>query len=143
MSSHLLKEAMSQGIQVCDVAAIVELKDTILLLEQYPLNQQGLWEVPCGVVLKDESLQQALQRVLMDNLNLFLKKVTKSIIYKDREEEGKKKRIFYFAVEVQDPEELITKKHHGFSWTEVGEAFSHPIQEELREVLDLYIKMKT
>ena len=39
-------------------------------------------------------------------------------------------------------EDIILSKHRGFGWVEPKEAFGYPIKEDLREILDLYLKIR-
>lgn len=142
MFGYLLSQAGKDLVALCVVQLLVERKDTLLLLEEPLSIGQGFYELPSGFVKQEESFQQAIQRILVQEISLSLKKVIKLLTYRDSVENQKKKRDFYFIVEVNDPEDITLSKHHGFAWKEPAEAVGYPIREDLREILDLYMKIK-
>jgi 8-oxo-dGTP pyrophosphatase MutT (NUDIX family) len=147
MFGHLLTQAKEDLIKECRVSLLVEKitsgrELTLLLIEQLPLRGQQGYEFPSGKVREVESLSQAIQRVLMEETSLSLNKVSQFLISKDSLTGSASKRIFYFLVEVKDPEDIILGHHHSYAWVSPKEAVGYPISEDLREIVDLYIKIK-
>lgn len=141
MFGYLLGEAESDLVSCCKVDLLVEKNGKILLLEKVPIVGQGFYELPSGVIKQQESLQQAIQRILVEITSLVLKRVVKFLTYKDSLTTDGKERAFYFIVEANDPEDIALSKHHGYGWVEPKEAPGYPIKEDLREILDLHMKI--
>ena len=142
MFGHLLAEAQADSVEYCEAVLLVEKNEKILLLEKFPVAGQGFYELPSGVIKEQESLQQAVRRVLIETISLSLKRVVRFLTYRDFLKNNKKGRAFYFIVEVNDPEDIALSKHHSFGWIEPKEAVGYPITEDLREILDLHMKIK-
>lgn len=131
----LLSNAKQEGITNIQVALIVEKNDKILLLEPRNLSGSQAFVFPQLTVLPKETLQQAICKASSVFLNLSIKSIKRLLTYKDTSDHS---RIFYFVVEVSDPEDLLLQEHATFAWVEVQESFGYPIQERTREILDLY-----
>lgn len=143
MFGHLLAEAESDSISYCEVVLLVQNNSTILLLEKPVISGQSFYELPSGLIKQEESLQQVVQRVLMESVSLSLKRVVTFLTHRDYFKNDKKKRAFYFIIEANDLEDIALSNHHSFGWIEPKEAVGYPIREDLREILDLYIKLKS
>ena len=131
----LISNAKQEGIQNIQVALIVEKNDKILLIEPKSFGISQAFTFPEINVLPNETLQQAICKASLVYLNLSIKHIKRFLTFKDAQE---KKRIFYFVVEVNDPEDLQLREHKSFAWVELKESFGYPIQERTREILDLY-----
>lgn len=142
MFGHLLQTAKNDNINEFEVALITLKKEELLLLEGPYLNQQNFYRLPTGLVLKDESLSQAIQRVLMQEALLAVGQVEHYLAYHDSETERGKKRSFYFVVTPLDPEDLATPSAHSFAWAKPEDAVGYPISSDLREMLDLFMRQK-
>ncbi|PCI93706.1 hypothetical protein COB11_04875 [Candidatus Aerophobetes bacterium] len=140
MFGHLLKDAQKDSIADVEIAIFALRKDELLLLEEPYFNQQNFYHLPKGKIKKDETISQALHRVLMEETLLAVSEVEKFLAYQDTETDAGKKRSFYFVVRVVDPEEIQAKKYHSYAWAVPTEAVGYPIKDELREMLDLYMK---
>jgi ADP-ribose pyrophosphatase YjhB (NUDIX family) len=124
------------------IKLLIEQGDLLLFLDNAINTERSFYELPSGSVYPDESQQQALQRILMETVRLSLKNVVKLLIYKDSFIQDRFTRTFYLIIEVHDPEDIFLTGHRGFGWVEPKEAFGYPIKEDLREILDLYLKTK-
>ncbi|MCH9630061.1 MAG: hypothetical protein S4CHLAM37_00530 [Chlamydiia bacterium] len=140
MFGHLLKDAKKDSITDVEVAILARKKDELLLLEEPYLNRQNFYHLPKGRIKEGETISQALHRVLMEETLLAASEVEKFLAYQDTETETGKKRSFYFVVSVVDPEEIQAKKYHSYAWAVPTEAVGYPIKDELREMLDLYMR---
>lgn len=124
------------------IQLLVEKGETLLFLNNSINPEKSFYELPSGSVYPGESQQQALQRILMETVRLSLKNVVKLLTYKDNLKANELIRTFYFIIEAHDSEDIMLSKHSGFSWVEPKEVFGYPIKEDLREILDLYLKIK-
>lgn len=131
----LLSDAKKEGIHNIQVALIVEKNGKILLIEPKSFGVSEAFTFPELNVLPNETLQQAICKASLVYLNLSIKNIKRFLTFKDSHEQM---RIFYFIVEVSDPEDLQLKEHKSFAWVEPKESFGYPIKERTREILDLY-----
>ena len=111
---------------------IVEKGEKILLLEDF----FGEFHLPFGMIINHESINQALLRAMMDQVCLSVKNIKREFTAKDL-----KNRSRIFVIEVVDPEDLLLKEYKGYGWVDPKEAFGYPIKEDLRKILDLYLKL--
>jgi hypothetical protein len=131
----LIAEAKQEGIKNIQVALIVEKNDKLLLLEPRNFGICRAFVFPQINVLPNETLQQSICKASLVSLNLSIKNIKRFLTYKDVKDDT---RIFYFIVEVADPEDLLIREHKSFAWVEIKESFGYPIEENTREILDLY-----
>ena len=117
-----------------EIRLLIEQGGRLLLVENIDNPQASFYEWPSGFLQEGKTRQQAVQRILMETLNLSLKNVIKHLISKDA--------LDCFLVEVYDPEDIVLKKHQSFGWVEPKEIFGYPIKDDLREISDLYLKIK-
>ncbi len=134
MYSHLKAEAAESGIQKIRVAAIVRQKNRILLLEK---STNVEYELPAASVKKEETIQQALQRALIEEARLDLRDV---VAYLGHHDEGKV-REYYFVVLVHNASSAQAIGHSACAWVDIGEASGYPISDHLRQTLDLFAKL--
>ncbi|MBP9841995.1 MAG: NUDIX hydrolase [Simkaniaceae bacterium] len=134
MYSHLKEEAKKAGIQKIRVAAIVRQKNRILLLEK---GGSAEYEIPTTYVKEGETIQQALQRGLIEEARLDIKDV---VAYLGHYDQGKT-RDYYFVVLVHNPSSAQAIRHSACAWVDIGEAVGYPISDHLRQTLDLFAKL--
>lgn len=139
MYQNLIKEAREAGIKTINVAAIVRHNDNILLLERHikPGEMSGLYELPSTILKEGESIQQGLQRALMETTGLGLVDVMAYLGHHDTE----KNREYFFVVDVEGAFSLTTQRHQGHSWVDIQEAVGYPITKQVRDTLDLFSKL--
>lgn len=136
MYQNLITDAKEKGLTELSVNALVRHEDHILLIEE----TRGIYTLPSTLVREDETLQQALQRGLVETTNLMLEEV---IAYLGHNDIGKKERHFYFATTVHDPFAVQLRNHVAFAWVDIQEAVGYPISDELRQTLDFFAKLVT
>jgi ADP-ribose pyrophosphatase YjhB (NUDIX family) len=137
MFQHFLDAAKKEGITEYFIKLIIEKKDQILLLESGEMNR--FYDFPFGKIKEKESMSSAIQRVSIETISLKIKNISRFLTFRDDESKG---RYFYFIVEVFDPEDIFLREHHSYGWANPKDVFGYPIKEDLREILDLYIKIK-
>lgn len=137
MYQHFLDAAKKEGITESFIKLIIEKKDQILLLETGEMNR--FYDFPFGIIKEKESMSSAIQRISIETISLKIKNISSFLTFRDDES---KRRYFYFIVEVFDPEDIFLKERHSYGWANPKDVFGYPIKEDLREILDLYIKIK-
>ena len=134
MYSHLKEEAKEEGIKKIKVGAIIRQKGRILLLKK-PIGNE--YELPAAVVKEDETIQQALQRGLIEEVRLEIKDVVAFLGHYDEN----KVREYYFVVLAHSPASAQAIRHSACAWVDIGEAAGYPISDHLRQTLDLFAKL--
>lgn len=133
MFSHLIEDAKNYSIEL---ALFVSVKETILLLEKPFFYSQNYYDLPKGMLKENESIPQALQRILMEETLLEVSEYLYFLGHKDQE----KKRTLYFAVSIKDSGAIQAQKYHSYAFVDPKEAVGYPISEILREMIELYLK---
>lgn len=108
---------------------IIENNQKVLLLEDYK-GEYHLAEEET----EQQDLSKALKKLVMKTTGYEIKKIVRKI-------RAKEKSLVIFVVEIYDPEDLLLREHKAFAWVDPKEAFGYPIKEDLREILDLYLKL--
>lgn len=134
MYSHLKEEAAREGIKKIRVGAIVRQKNRILLLKK-PVGSE--YELPTALVKDKETIQQALQRGLIEEVRLEIKDVVAFLGHYDENRE----RDYYFVVLAHSPTSAQAIRHSACAWVDIGEAAGYPISDHLRQTLDLFAKL--
>jgi len=139
MDRHLIDEAKEDGMKEVVVSAIIEnQKKQILLIENLEA-QKLFYRLPSAKVAPNESIQQALQRAVGLETMMEISEVKSYLGHYDR----KGNRFYHFIVEVKDPYAVETNTKMAHAWLDVQEAVGYPIWDEVREMLDLYVKSKS
>lgn len=133
MYKNLIVDAKKDGIKNLKISAIVRNRGTILLLENFKRS----YELPGTLLKKGETIQQGLQRALMEETGLSLVDVLAYLGHHDEKE----MRDFFFVVEVENSLSVNTESHLGYAWVGVCEAVGYPMARPVMETLDLYAKL--
>ncbi len=141
MFGNLLTIAKNEGVLAFELSLLLHKPDGFLLLENSPLTQSGFYEPPQGAIRENESINQAIDRIVMEKTNLKLESIEKLLCFFDTDEKEPKTRRFYFICKALDPEDIQLSAHHGYTWIKPEDAVGYPIKDELREAFDLYMKM--
>lgn len=135
MTQNLVEMAKKEGINHVIVEAVIQKEGKILLIE--PLgNGNVFYQFPHAEVLEGETIQQALQKAITWQTAMELKEVKRYLGQYDK----KGSRHLHFVVEVKDPYSVEEKTSIAFAWVEARDGVGYPITDELREMLDLYMK---
>ena len=107
------------------VAAAVIARAGTLLLCQRPFQKRhgGLWEFPGGKVDNDESLAEAVQRELREELGVRVLSVGESIFVKH--DPGSPYEIHFLEAEISGEPEAL--EHEQIRWSTLEEAASLPL----------------
>ena len=144
MYKNLLDEASKAKIDEVHVAALIRNREgKLLLLKRKSGSSLGEgYELPYGVVKSGETVQQALQRGVMETTNMLLQDVLGYFGHFDtKDASGKLVREYHFIVEVMDPISVEANQHHAFAWVNLEDASGYPIAVELRDTLDLFSRL--
>lgn len=135
MTQNLIDEAKKEGIEGIVVEAVIQNEGKVLLIE--PLGGgMAFYTFPNEVITEGETTQQALQKAVTLKTAMELKEVRRYLGHYDK----KGIRHLHFVVEVKDPYAVEENTSIAFAWVEAREAVGYPITDELREMLDLYVK---
>lgn len=141
MLSQLVSQAKTEGVTHMEVSILLHKVSGFLLLEKFPLHQNGFYELPQDKLKENESFNQAICRIVMEKTCLNVERIERYLCFFDREENGYKIRRFYFIATAIDPEDIVLSEHHGFTWTKPEEGVGYPISDELRQAFDFYMKI--
>ena len=138
MYTNLIDEAKKEGIEKIHVAALIRnAEDRVLLIEKV-LQEKQVYEFPTADLKEGESLQQALQRAVLEETTMELGEVKAYLGHYD----VGKERYYHFVTEVKDPYSIEQNTKVAYAWLETQEAVGYPITDDLREILDVYAKMQ-
>lgn len=134
MYKNLLEAARSEGIQQFIVEALIKNQNQVLLVED-PVSQH--YEFPSSPLKDGESLQQALQRLVIEKTSMVMSDVKAFFTHYDVKKETLT-RHFQFIVEVSDPFAIQLSGYAAYAWVDVQEGVGYPITDLLREQLDTF-----
>ncbi|MCP5505499.1 MAG: hypothetical protein H7A38_01275 [Chlamydiales bacterium] len=135
MPQNLVEMAKKEEMNHIIVEAVIQKEGKILLIE--PLgNGETFYRFPYAEMLEGETMQQALQKAITLQTAMELKEVKRYLGHYDK----KGTRHLHFVVEVKDPYSVEEKTSIAFAWVEARDGVGYPITDELREMLDLYVK---
>lgn len=139
----LINQAKKDGIDFILVGAIINKGDRILMLKRSGADKKPhLYEVPNHYIKEDETLSNALKRVVIEQTNLEIKEVKQYLFYTDWSENQKKFRQFNFLVDAYDEYEILVREHVGYAWVLPKEGVGYPIDSKNMEILDHYDSLK-
>ena len=115
---------------------VVQKSGKVLLIEVLGMGD-SFYELPNADLKEGESIPQALERAVTVKTAMQLKDVKSYLGHYDKEGI----RHYHFVVEVKDPYSLEDNASIAYAWLDVQEAVGYPINDELREMLDLYNKV--
>lgn len=133
---HFIEEAKKAGMMTIIVSAIVQNeRKEILLLEDHR-SLAGHYRLPSAEVREGEGINQAMQRALIEETVMELTEVVSYLGHRDKGKE----RSYYFVIAVQNPYALEGQARFAYSWVDPQEGVGYPISDELREMIDLYVR---
>ena len=102
-------------------------------------QEKPVYHFPTAGVKVDETIQQALQRAVLEETMMEIDDVKAYLGHYDKDNE----RCYHFITEVKDPYSIEQSTQVAYAWLEAQKAVGYPISDELREMLDVYAKMQT
>ena len=114
----LVKATHAEGITAIDVAAAVEDRGRVLLVNDNDFEDH--WDLPASQVLAGENLLDALCRSLT-TLRLHVAHVTSYLGHHDHAHADDLIRVFCFAVTVSDPQDLCHAAAASHDWADLDD----------------------
>ena len=116
------------------VEALIKNQNQVLLVED-AVSQH--YEFPSSPLKVDESLQQALQRLVIERTSMVMSDVKAFFGHYDVKKETLT-RHFQFVVEVSDPFAIQLSGYAAYAWVAVQEGVGYPITDQVRKQLDTF-----
>jgi ADP-ribose pyrophosphatase YjhB (NUDIX family) len=138
MYTNLIDEAKKEGIEKVHVAALVRNKKNQVLLIEKVLQAKPIYEFPTADLKEGETIQQALQRAVLEETAMELGEVKAYLGHYDVGRD----RYYHFVTEVKDPCSIEQYTKIAYAWLETQDAVGYPITDDLRDMLDVYAKMQ-
>jgi 8-oxo-dGTP diphosphatase len=136
---QLAARAAHEDVQQVLVGAIVQVEDSVLFLRRRYRHGLGgaALDLPAGSVRRQESLSQAVIRVMSEKTGLKVTDVHDYVGSFDyRSSDGSRCRQINFAVWVAAPEPVRLSEHHGYRWIPLYDEL--PVTGSVREVIRKY-----
>ncbi len=129
--TNLVETARAEGMQKILIAALIRNGEQLLLIKR-----DQIYEFPTAELKSGETIQQALQRGIIENTNLRLENV---ISFLNHFDENGVRQINFIAT-VLDPFSIQLRDHSAYAWVDLQETYGYPITDHLRETLDVFAK---
>ncbi len=139
----LAANALEAGISRHMVAAVIPYQGTVLLVRRPLTNvRAGLWELPRGEVAGDESLEQALSRVVGATTGLTVSAVGLAMGHFDYvSADGRRTRQFNFLTKVADVGHVnlgANTLHTSFVWASADDYERYLTRDETTHALQRF-----
>ena len=136
MYKNLIETAHEEGFNEVVIDALVCKEGGQVLLVEDLQGSDRFYHFPYAELKEGETIPQAIQRAVTLNTAMEIKEVHRFLGHYDKEG----KRHLNFVVQVHDPYAVEENKSISFAWLDVQEAVGYPIHDEVREMLDTYVK---
>jgi len=136
--THLIEEAIRQGIERFVVGAIIEIDKKILLLKRPEDDfMGGIYELPSGKVEEGEDIITALYREVEEETGIKVAKIKQYLGFFDyNSKSGKRTRQFNFLITPEQPFDLRLREHDGFAWVSKNELGRYNVTDSVRELIE-------
>ena len=140
MYEIMVEEARRDGIRRFGVSAIISNSEKVLLVRRRKDDfLGGIYEFPGGMVEASEGMTDALTREVREETGLTVSEIGKYIGSFDYDsEDGEKRRVFNFHVEIQSPLRIQLREHDLFVWADETKLAELELTEPILRVLDLF-----
>ncbi|MDE2938977.1 MAG: NUDIX hydrolase [Chloroflexota bacterium] len=134
---QLVGASRDAGVDRLVVGAVVVRKGRVLLLRRkYGDFMGGLYELPSGLVEPDETLEEALNREVIEETGLQLVQVEGYLGYFNYVSGGgQNTRQFNFMITVGEFSYISLKEHDAFIWAQTSDLDRLRISQAVRDVL--------
>ena len=133
----IFEEARLEGVRTYAVSGIITRDEKVLLVRRREDDfLGGVYEFPGGVVEEGEGLADALIREVREETGLRVSGIGRYLGFFDYDsEDGERRRVFNFQVEVREPLEIQLKEHDRFVWADEKRLGEFDLSEDILGIL--------
>ena len=133
----IFEEARREGVRSYGVSGIIMWDERVLLVRRREDDfLAGIYEFPGGVVEEGEGLADALIREVREETGLRVSGIGRYLGFFDYDsEDGERRRVFNFQVEVGEPLEIQLKEHDRFVWADQKKLGEFELSEDILRIL--------
>src|SRR5260370_24437479 len=133
----IFEEGRREGVRSYGVSGIIMWDERVLLVRRREDDfLAGIYEFPGGKVEEGEGLADALIREVREETGLRVSGIGRYLGFFDYDsEEGERRRVFNFQVEVSEPLEIHLKEHDRFVWADEKKLGDFDLSEDILRIL--------
>ena len=133
----IFEEARREGVRTYGVSGIILRDEKVLLVRRREDDfLGGIYEFPGGKVEDGEGLADALIREVREETGLRVSGIGRYLGFFDYDsEDGERRRVFNFRVEVHEPLEIQLKEHDRFVWADEKKPGELELSEDILRIL--------
>ena len=133
----IFEEARLEGVRTYAVSGIIMRDEKVLLVRRREDDfLGGVYEFPGGVVEEGEGLADALIREVREETGLRVSGIGRYLGFFDYDsEDGERRRVFNFQVEVSEPLKIQLKEHDRFVWADEKKLGEFELSEDILRIL--------
>ncbi len=133
----IFEEARRVGVRSYGVSGIIMWDERVLLVRRREDDfLAGIYEFPGGKVEEGEGLADALVREVREETGLRVSGIGRYVGFFDYDsEDGQRRRVFNFLVDVREPLEIQLKEHDRFVWADQKKLGEFELSEDILRIL--------
>ena len=133
----IFEEARREGVRSYGVSGIIIRDEKVLLVRRREDDfLGGIYEFPGGKVEEGEGLADAIVREVREETGLTVSGIGRYVGFFDYDsEDGERRRVFNFQVEVSEPLEIQLKEHDRFVWADEKKLSEFELSEDILRIL--------
>ncbi len=133
----IFEEARREGVRSYGVSGIIIRDEKVLLVRRREDDfLGGIYEFPGGKVEEGEGLADAIVREVREETGLTVSGIGRYVGFFDYDsEDGERRRVFNFQVEVSEPLEIQLKEHDRFVWAGEKTLGEFELSEDILHIL--------
>jgi len=133
----IFEEARREGVRSYGVSGIIMWDERVLLVRRREDDfLAGIYEFPGGKVEEGEGLADALVREVREETGLRVSGIGRYVGFFDYDsEDGQRRRVFNFLVDVRGPLEIQLKEHDRFVWADQKKLGEFELSEDIPRIL--------
>ena len=133
----IFEEARREGVRSYGVSGIIMWDERVLLVRRREDDfLAGIYEFPGGKVEEGEGLADALVREVREETGLRVSGIGRYVGFFDYDsEDGQRRRVFNFLVDVRGPLEIQLKEHDRFVWADQKKLGEFELSEDILRIL--------
>jgi len=133
----IFEEARREGVRSYGVSGIIMWDERVLLVRRREDDfLAGIYEFPGGKVEEGEGLADALVREVREETGLRVSGIGRYVGFFDYDsEDGQRRRVSNFLVDVRGPLEIQLKEHDRFVWADQKKLGEFELSEDILRIL--------